>query len=109
MSSHPPVQSFDSGPTFTKPHRGGTVLTLGILAIVFGGCFPVSIPLGIIGIQMSRADIPEMDQGIRDPEGKGLTLAGKVCSIIGLVFGGFGVLWTLFYLVLALGLAAAGP
>lgn len=70
-----------------KPHRGGTVLTLGILGIV--PCFIC----GIIAWVMANADLREIDAGQMDPAGRGMTQAGKVCGIV-------GVCWTVGVLAL---------
>ena len=67
-------------------HRGGTVLTLGILSIALGVCCPlVGIGLGIGAMSMANADLSKMDRGEMDPSGMGSTRAGQICGIIGLV------------------------
>ena len=60
-----------------KPHRGILILILGILSLVVCGLF-AGIPAWIMG---SR-DLKEMDAGIMDPEGRGITTAGKICGMI---------------------------
>lgn len=52
-----------------KPHRGGTILALGIIGIVL--CFIT----GIIAWVMGNNDLKEIKQGLRDPEGESLTKA----------------------------------
>ena len=71
--------------TALAPHRGVTVLVLGILGI---NLFPLAIAAWI----MAHTDLAEMDAGRMDPTGRGLTSAGKTCGIIGVVMvivGGF--------------------
>jgi predicted Zn finger-like uncharacterized protein len=69
-----------------QSHRGGTVLTLGILSIALGLCCPLlGIGLGIGAMSMANADLPKMDGGEMDPSGMGSTRAGQICGIIGLV------------------------
>jgi hypothetical protein len=63
-----------------QPHRGGVVLTLGILSLVVS-CFP----LGIVAWVMGNNDLEAMRRGRMDPSGEGLTVAGKVCGIISVV------------------------
>jgi hypothetical protein len=81
-----------------KPHRGTLILILGILGLVCCGIF-TAIPAWIMG----SADLKEMDAGTMDPEGRGITNAGKICGMIGCIltivvivvqvaFGGLAVL-----------------
>lgn len=68
-----------------EPHRGTLVLVLGILGLV------VPIPLvGLIialcALAMGRADLKKIDSGAMDPDGKGTTLAGWICGIIGTIW-----------------------
>jgi hypothetical protein len=62
------------------PHRGAVILVLGILSIVLG-C--VGLILGPIAWIMGSGDLNEMRLGRMDPEGEGLTNAGRICGIIG--------------------------
>jgi hypothetical protein len=79
------------------PHRGSTILTLGILGLVVCG------PLGIIAWVMGNQDLAEMRAGRMDPEGEGTTNAGRICGIIATVFMIIGLvfacLW--FFVVMA--------
>jgi hypothetical protein len=81
------------------PHRGVLILVLGILGIVM--CFLLSIPAWIMG----NTDLAEIDAGRMDPEGRGLTQAGKVLGIIGVAWGALwlvlGTIWLVFVLVVA--------
>ncbi len=74
----------------TLPHRGGTVLTLGIAglfgAAVFAFCWPmlainlfVTLPAWLMG----QADLRAMQAGAMDPEGRGTTRAGYLLGIFG--------------------------
>ena len=73
-----------------KPHRGTTVLVLGILSIV------VCQPLGIAAWVMGNNDLREMNNGLMDPSGRDSTSAGRVCGIIGTVLM---ILWLLVVMV----------
>lgn len=59
-----------------NPHRGVLILVLGILALV------VCQPLGIASWVMGNADLREMDSGRMDPDGRGMTQAGKILGIV---------------------------
>jgi hypothetical protein len=74
------------------PHRGGVILTLGIISTagslicgVFGGF--LGLGLGIPAVLMGRRDLQQIDAGTMDPDGHGLTKAGLICGIIGIVLG----------------------
>jgi hypothetical protein len=84
MAQEPHVPTAAVGPqSFTeqplRPHRGGVILTLGILGIVC--CFIC----GIIAWVMGNNDLREMAAGRMDRSGEGLTQAGKICGIIGVI------------------------
>lgn len=59
-----------------QPHRGTTILVLGILGLV------VCPICGIIAWIMGNGDIKKIEAGQMDPEGLGQTKAGKICGII---------------------------
>ncbi len=65
--------------TASRRHRGGLILVLGILGLIL--CFP----LGIAAWAMGNRDVAAMSRGEMDPSGRGLTLAGKICGIAGVV------------------------
>jgi len=67
-------------PQTLQPHRGVMILVLGILGIVC--CFIC----GIVAWVMGNNDLRDMDAGIMDPSGRGLTQAGKICGIVSIVF-----------------------
>lgn len=63
-----------------QPHRGGLILVLGILGIVFG-CAPVAIVSWVMG----RSDLAKIDAGVMDPAGRGTTQAGMILGIVGTI------------------------
>lgn len=84
-----------------EPHRGTTVLVLGILGLVVCGI------CGIIAWVMANKDIPKMEAGAMDPEGLGSTKAGKICGIISVILMAIGLVFTAIYIVLIIGVGAA--
>jgi predicted Zn finger-like uncharacterized protein len=97
-----------------EPHRGGLVLTFGIIGVVGSGlgfipCFGqlLLVPtfvLGLIAWIMGGGDLRKMRQGTMDPAGMGSTQAGWICGIIGtclstliflLCLGYFGLVFSL--------------
>ncbi len=60
---------------YLRPHRGGVVLTLGLLGFCCG-------LLGVFAWVMGRTDLREMREGRMDPSGRGTTQAGQILGII---------------------------
>lgn len=93
-------------------HRGGLVLSFGIISILmFFMCGPVGLPLGILAWVWGARDLKRMDAGEMDPEGRGTTQGGMITGIIGTVLGVLSTLaiivYALFFVVLV-GAAAVG-
>jgi uncharacterized protein DUF4190 len=74
--------------TALRPHRGTLVLVLGIVGIVC--CMPAGIVAWVLGHQ----DLRDMNAGLMDPTGRGMTQAGKILGMISvaLVVVG-GIIW----------------
>jgi hypothetical protein len=68
------------------PHRGTTVLVLGILGLVLS-CFI----LGIIAWVMGSGDLRAMREGRMDRAGEGTTRAGMICGIISVILSILGI------------------
>jgi hypothetical protein len=63
--------------TALRPHRATLVLILGIVGLVCG-CMPVGIVAWVLGHQ----DLKDMNTGVMDPTGRGMTQAGKILGMI---------------------------
>jgi hypothetical protein len=63
---------------YREPARGGSILTMSIVGMLF--CFLLSIA----AVAMGLTDLSEIKRGIRDPSGRGLTIAGVVIGCISL-------------------------
>ncbi|MHC4172746.1 MAG: DUF4190 domain-containing protein [Planctomycetota bacterium] len=85
-----PVQSL-------APHRGVLILVLGILGIVC--CFIC----GIIAWVMGNNDLREIDAGRMDPTGRGLTQAGKICGMVGVILAIVGIVMQVIFMLLGVG------
>lgn len=83
-----------------NPHRGGLILTLGILSIVCNVCL---VP-GILAVIFGWTDLKKMDHGQMDREGHGLTMAGL---IMGSIMTVLALLVVAFYVFIALIVAVA--
>ena len=84
-----------------QPHRGVTVLVLGILGLMVCGIF------GIPAFMMGKRDLELIRQGRMDKEGESLTKVGYILGIIGTVFFCLQILFIAFYVVL-IGAMVAG-
>lgn len=71
---------------YREPHRGVTILLLGIFGIL---CCCI---LSIVAVIMGHADLKKMESGQMDPDGRGLTMAGYIIGIIGLVLQALGAI-----------------
>ena len=83
-----------------QPHKGTMILVFGILGLLV--CFP----FGIVAWVMGNTDLKAMDAGTMDPEGRGLTQAGKILGIIGTLLATLGFIIGFFMFALALILPA---
>lgn len=75
-------------PILRKPHRAGTVLTLGIVGLLV--CGPLCIAAWIMGAN----DLREMDAGIMDGSGRSLTSTGRTLGVFGTI------LWLIAFIVI---------
>lgn len=98
MSSFPNNPGTMSG---LKPHRGTTVLVLGICGFL---CFIC----GIIAFVMGQNDLKEMDAGVMDRSGRDLTNIGRILGLIFTILAVLGIVVQIVLMVLGVGLAAAG-
>jgi len=65
--------------TQLKPHRGGLILTLGLIGLfVFG-------PLALVAWVMGSGDLSEMDAHIMDESGRSSTSSGRNIGLLGTV------------------------
>jgi hypothetical protein len=79
-----PIEDGGLGPGLQRrdlaPHRGALILVLGLLGLVG---LPIFSPFAWM---MGNADVAEIRAGRMDPDGEGLTQAGRICGIIGTAF-----------------------
>jgi hypothetical protein len=59
-----------------RPHRGGTILTLGILSLV------VCPLLGFAAWFKGDEDLQQMKRGKMDSSGRDITNAGRICGMV---------------------------
>ena len=101
-----PYQASSNAPrvSYQTAHRGGMILTFGILAIVCNFCL---IP-GILAWVMGRADLKQIKDGTMDPEGEGLTTAGMIMGMIMTCLAGavFVIYILIFFFMIIAGVAA---
>ncbi|MSQ94492.1 MAG: hypothetical protein EXR98_08040 [Gemmataceae bacterium] len=85
------------------PHRGGMILAFGLISMITG-----IFVFGILAWVMGNGDLAEIRAGRMDPEGEGLTQAGRILGMISTILTIVGVLGCCgFYGVIIL-IAVAG-
>ena len=68
-----------------RPHRGGAILALGLIGMLLS-CIPLAgWVMGGVALSMASNDLGEMNRGVMDDSGRGMTQGGQVCAIIALV------------------------
>jgi hypothetical protein len=94
-------------PRDCEPHRGGLVLALGIISIVLGFTWFLSVvglALGIVAWVMGHRDLRKIEARAMDPQGRGMTQGGWICGIIGTALSGlyslFCIGWLGFWLAM---------
>ncbi len=100
MSQMPPTMPNP----MVRPHRGVMILVLGILGIVLCAI------CGIVAWVMGNSDLREMQAGRMDKTGEGMTKAGKICGMIGVILWGIYLVFNIIILLIAIvagGAAAA--
>ena len=80
-----------------EPHRGTFILLLGIGSLALFWIGIVGVPLGVAALVMGRGDTRKMRARDMDREGEGLTQAGIVCGIVGIVLGSLCTVGALLY------------
>ena len=92
-----PVESQELPQQSLIPHRGVLILVLGILGIVC--CFIC----GIVAWVMGNNDMREIDAGRMDPTGRGLTQAGKICGMVGVILSIVAIVMQGIFMLLGMG------
>lgn len=64
------------------PHRGGMILAFGLIGLIGLSVFPIGLIFAIIAWIMGNGDMEEIRSGRMDPEGEGMTQAGRIMGII---------------------------
>ena len=85
-----------------KPHRGGLILALGIVGLLLCGF------AGIAAWIMGNRDLAEMDAGVMDASGRGMTQAGRVIGIITVVLNVLSLIWAIIVFMSVLSAARGG-
>jgi len=102
FAAGPPVPPGQVGPAY-PPHRGTTVLVLGIVGL----CIPLFGILGGIAWYMGNEELRRMDAGMSDPTGRSMVTAGKICGIIGFCLGMLGCCWMSLWFTMFFGMVGA--
>lgn len=90
------------GGVVAKSHRGGMLLTLALLGLVCS-CLPTAIIAWILGNQ----DMAEINSGLMDPSGRGITQASRVIGMIGTGWGVLQLIYAIVMIFAAIGTSGA--
>jgi hypothetical protein len=106
-----------------QPHRGGTVMTLGLISIILVvvdvPCFcccgalgdtlfsAVGLGLGIPAWIMGQKDLAKMRDGLMDDSGRGNTQTGWICGMIGTILNGLILISGILFLIIWVGFQGA--
>jgi len=82
-----------------EQHRGTLILVLGIVSLV------ACQILGIVPWILANGDLQKMAAGTMDPEGEGMTKAGKICGMIAVIIAILAIIATIAMFVLGVGFA----
>ncbi len=96
---------------YLKPHRGGLILTFGILSLLSCMFSLLCSVFGFVGFGfsisawiMANADLREIRGGTMDPSGEGQTSVGRILSIIHIVLSVVLFLIGIVFLVVVIAL-----
>ena len=90
---------------YGQQHRGGMILTFGIISWVgcVSGCILVNLGFAIAAWTMGRADLAAMRAGQMDPSGQGQTQTGMILGMVNVIVCAAGfALWVAFVVVAAI-------
>lgn len=74
--------SYSARTSYVKAHRGGTILTLGIIGLL---CCAICAPIAWI---LGAGDMKAINNGYMDPSGRTQTQVGMILGIIGTILHG---------------------
>jgi hypothetical protein len=103
-----------------EPHRGATILVLGIISIVLAfGFLPcycsgpflpaIGLALAIPALLMGRTDLRKINEGVMDESGRGITTGGFVCGIVGTILNALELLAGIAIMVVFIIMLIAAP
>jgi hypothetical protein len=78
------------------------ILAFGILGLL------VCLVFGIVAWVMGNGDLRAMAEGRMDPNGEGLTKAGKILGIVSVILTIIGIVVAILWVVVIAGFMAAG-
>jgi predicted Zn finger-like uncharacterized protein len=91
------------------PHRGSTILTLGIISLVLiPFCSLLAAGLGIPAWIMGNNDMAQIRAGVMDPAGESNTNVGRILGMVSTILFLLGLLLGCCYVVFVVGVAGAG-
>jgi phage FluMu protein Com len=93
------------GTAWLRPHRGGMILSFGIISLVACTtvyCSPLAFGLSIPAWVMANADLRAMREGTMDPSGEGMTQAGRIMAILQIVLTALAIVGLIAFVSIAI-------
>jgi predicted Zn finger-like uncharacterized protein len=87
--------------TRVEPHRGGTILAMGIISLCLFCAPAIGIALGIAAAVMAHNDLAKMHEGRMDPSGQGQTRTGQICGILGVIVTALALVFFILLTILS--------
>ena len=85
-------QPLSTNQQFEKLPNATAVLVLGICSLLFG-CFFAGLICGIIGLALAKKPMQMYHQNPQRYMNYGALNAGRIMSIIGVIFGALSIVW----------------
>jgi hypothetical protein len=95
--------SFQSMPGYLAPHRGGMILTLGLVSLF---CNVLLVP-GILAWVWGRSDLRQMKSGFMDRTGESLTMVGMIIGMVMTLLPLAAIVWVIILIFMVFVSAAA--
>lgn len=91
--AQPNYAAYGQQPGSGQPNANGlsvASMVLGIISVIFAFCFGIGAVTAIVGLPLGGVALSKMSKGEVSNQGKGMAIAGVVCSIIAIAMA---VIW----------------
>lgn len=85
----PPPLPPEVNARIVRPHRGRTIVILGVLGFVFA-------PFGFVAMFLGKRDLRDMQAGTMDRSGEALTKLGRMLAFVS------AIIWTIKWIIVTI-------